>query len=261
MISQRNDRVIFKSKPLDGIMAPEYFELATPDHFWCRRRFAVLESLAGDILRNAAHLAEIGCGNGVLMHQIEEKYHRPVIGFDLHEGALRKSISQSGAVYCYDIHDRDREFEQKFDVVLMFDVLEHIENEDRFLESTQFHMTPGGYLLVNVPALQWLYSPYDRIQGHCRRYSIRNFESVAQRNGFEVIKASYWGAPLVPVAAIRKLLLSLRKTQEATYAKGFDPGSPVVNNLLMNASRFEVVPQHLIGTSVMAVLRMLRNRN
>ncbi len=257
MISQQNERVIFKSKPLEGIMAPAYFELANASHFWCRRRFEVLDLFAGEILRHAGSVAEIGCGNGVLMQQIEDAYQLPVAGFDLHEAALRSNISRSGSVYCYDIHQRDPEFERKFDAILMFDVLEHIAGEDRFLQAAKFHLAAGGYLITNVPALQWLYSPYDRIQGHCRRYSLGTFEAVVKRNGFEVIKTSYWGAPLVPVAVLRKFALSLRRTGETTYAKGFDPGSPRINQLLMRISRLELLPQRWIGTSVMAVLRVL----
>jgi SAM-dependent methyltransferase len=256
MSIQQNERLIFKSKPLEGIMAPAYFHLANASHFWCRRRFEVLQLLAGPVLQKATSLAEIGCGNGVLMQQVEDTYGLSPVGIDLHEGALRNNMSRSGMVYCYNIHDRDKEFHQKFDVILMFDVLEHIEDEAGFLESTKFHLSPGGYLITNVPALQWLYSPYDKIQGHCRRYSVQRLESVMKKNGFDVLKTTYWGAPLVPIAALRKLSLSLRKTTDETYAKGFDPGSPAMNNLLMNTSRLEFVPQKWIGTSVMAVSRM-----
>jgi len=256
MTSEQSDCVIFKSTPLQGIMAPEYFELANADHFWCRRRFEVLKLLGGDILRSATQPAEIGCGNGVLMQQIENTYNLAVVGFDLHEAALRRTLSRSRSVYCYDIHQKDEEFERRFDVILLFDVLEHINDEHEFLESVKYHLSAGGYLIVNVPALQWLFSPYDRIQGHYRRYSIQALEYLARRSGFEIIKTTYWGAPLVPVAAIRKLTLSLRKTDAATYAKGFDPGSSTINQLLMKLSRLETLPQNWIGTSVMAVLRM-----
>jgi hypothetical protein len=69
---EESSRVIFKSKPLMGIMADQYFDLATPRHFWCRRRFEVLRKLADERLRSATRAAEIGCGNGVLQRQIED---------------------------------------------------------------------------------------------------------------------------------------------------------------------------------------------
>jgi trans-aconitate methyltransferase len=210
-ISDKAARVIFKSRPLLGIMPDQYFDLATPRHFWCRRRFEVLRKVADERLRSVSTVAEIGCGSGVLQRQLEDTYDFAPVGFDLHEAALRNNISRRGEVYCYDIHDRADEFRKAFDLLLMFDVLEHIEDQDRFLESARFHLADRGCIIINVPALQWLYSAYDRVQGHQRRYSLAALLEVAKRNGFRVSNATYWGGPLVPVLALRKAALAFAK--------------------------------------------------
>jgi len=235
-------------------MAEDYFDLATPEHFWCRRRFDVLRKLADGRLRSANRVAEIGCGNGVVQRQVEDAYGLASDGFDLHEAALHHNMSRRGGVYCYDIHDRAEEFRKAFDLILMFDVLEHIEDQDRFLTSVHYHLANRGTLILNVPALQWLYSPYDQVQGHQRRYSLQMLVDVACRNGFKVSQATYWGGPLVPVLALRKAMLSMRKTSSESYAAGFDSGGDAMNTALYHYSRFEVVPQRIAGTSVMAVL-------
>ncbi len=247
-------RVIFKSRPLTGIMADQYFDLATPRHFWCRRRFEVLRKLAGGRLRTVTRVAEIGCGNGVLQRQLEDAYDIAPAGFDLHESALRRSICRRGDVYCYDIHDRAAEFQKAFDLLLMFDVLEHIEDQDRFLESARFHLADRGCLIINVPALQWLFSPYDRAQGHQRRYSLAYLREVAARNRFRVSKATYWGGPLVPVLALRKAVLAIGKSRKDSYSAGFDSRGDSMNSALYLLSRCEFLPQRIAGTSVMAVL-------
>jgi trans-aconitate methyltransferase len=246
--------VIFKSKPLTGIMAEQYFDLANLGHFWCRRRFEVLQTLAAEQLREARNIAEIGCGNGVLQRQVEDAYGAAPIGFDLHERALRQNLCRRGKVYCYDIHDRDPEFRAAFDLLLMFDVLEHIEDEDAFLASARFHLAPGGSLIINVPALQSLYSAYDQVQGHQRRYNIAMLRDVARRNGFQLRRWTYWGAPLLPVAALRKALLALARNRPDTYSIGFDPKKEFINTWLYRLSRLEPVPQHVAGTSLMTVL-------
>jgi SAM-dependent methyltransferase len=251
---ERTDRVIFLSKPLTGIMAEQYFDLATPEHFWCKRRFEALQKLADGRLRSARRVAEIGCGNGVLQRQIEDTYGLAPAGFDLHEAALRGSISRRGEVYCYDINERADAFKKAFDVILMFDVLEHIEDQDRFLDSARFHLTDGGSLIINVPALQWLYSHYDRVQGHQRRYTVGSLLDVARRNHFRVSAATYWGGPLIPVLALRKAILAMKKPSSESYATGFDSGGGLVNTGLYHLSRCEMLPQRLGGTSVMAVL-------
>jgi SAM-dependent methyltransferase len=250
----QSTRVIFKSPPLSGIMADQYFDLATPQHFWCRRRFEVLRKLAGERLQSVTRVAEIGCGNGVLQRQIEDAYDLAPAGFDLHESALRRNICRRGNVYCYDIHDRATEFEKAFDLLLMFDVLEHIEDQDRFLQSARFHLAECGCLIINVPALQWLFSPYDRVQGHQRRYSLESLREVAARNKFRVSRATYWGAPLVPVLALRKAALSIGSASKDSYSAGFDSRGDLMNSALYLLSRCEVLPQRIVGTSVMAVL-------
>ena len=234
-------------------MAESYFDLATPEHFWCRRRFEVLQRVAGDRMAAAQTVAEIGCGNGVLQRQIEDRWqHLSADGFDLHDGALRKNMARRGSVYCYDIHARAEEFRGRYDIVLMFDVLEHIEDQALFLESARFHVANGGAIILNVPALQWLYSPYDEVQGHKRRYSIHDLRDVGARNGFRVTDITYWGGPLVTVAALRKLTLMMARTPDQ-FATGFDPGSEFMNRWLYRFSRCEFLPQRIAGTSVMAV--------
>jgi SAM-dependent methyltransferase len=247
-------RVVFKSKPLAGIMAEQYFNLATPSHFWCRRRFEVFQKLAGHLLLPGTRVAEIGCGNGVLQRQVEDAYELAPAGFDLHEEALRHNMCRRGEVYCYDIEDRASEFAGAFDVLLMFDVLEHIVDQDGFLDAARFHLARGGSIVVNVPALQWLYSPYDRVQGHQRRYSLADLAWVAGRNGLRVTGVTYWGGPLVPILALRKAVLTIGSKHRDNYSTGFDSGGGVINNCLYGWSRCEFVPQKIAGTSVMAVL-------
>jgi len=246
--------LVFKSKPLVGIMAEQYFDLATPEHFWCKRRFQVLQRLAGERLQAAHNVAEIGCGNGVLQRQLEDAYNLAPAGFDLHEQALRQSLARRGRIYCYDIHDRAEEFRGVFDLLFMFDVLEHIADEDAFLASARFHLARHGSIIINVPALQWLFSEYDRIQGHQRRYSLATMEDVARRNGFQLSALTYWGGPLVSIAALRKVTLAVGKKHLDVYSTGFDPRGELMNKCLYRFSRLELLPQHVMGTSVMAVL-------
>ena len=214
----------------------------------------MLQRLAGKRFLSASRVAEIGCGNGVLQRQVEDAYELAPVGFDLHETALRRNMCRRGAVYCYDIHERANTFRKAFDLLLMFDVLEHIEDQDRFLDAARFHLADGGSMIINVPALQWLYSPYDQVQGHHRRYSLGALKGVARRNRFRVSVASYWGGPLVAILALRKAVLTMRRTRADNYPTGFDPRGNLMNKGLYYLSGCEVLPQRIAGTSVMAVL-------
>ena len=60
---------------------------------------------------------------------------------------------------------------ERFHAIVYIDVLEHIEDDARELREAAAHLAPGGMLIVLAPAHRWLYTPFDRAIGHCRRYS------------------------------------------------------------------------------------------
>lgn len=233
-------------------MGDWWFDIATEDHFWIRRRFAVMRQLADSILEKSRMVAEIGCGNGLLQKEMEDCYGTPVTGFDLNELALRKNVSRISPVYCYDIHQRNPEFRERFDLLLLFDVLEHIEAESDFLQAVKFHLADSGALIINVPAHQFFLSDYDRAAGHVRRYSKQDLAKVAKQNGFEISALTYWGLPLVPLLLVRKGI-NMSKTNGRA---GFDTRGKTMNSLLGSLARCEVLPQTLFGTSLMAVLNV-----
>jgi SAM-dependent methyltransferase len=252
MNSSRN--LTYLSSPGEVNMADQWFEIASIDHFWVRRRFEVLQRLAGSLIPGAREIAEIGCGHGLVQRQIEDTYGREVTGFDRNEFALKKSLSRRSNICCYDIHQQDASLERRFDLVLLFDVFEHIADEERFLAALKFHLAPGGKLVVNVPAGKWLHSAYDEAVGHLRRYSIRSLRDSAARSNLQVTKWSYWGLPLVPTLMLRRLWLLGNHDKDKVVSAGFSSRSKAVNQLLGLVSRFEPTPQRLLGTSVMAVL-------
>jgi len=244
----------YLSTPAAVRMADQWFEIAAMDHFWIRRRFDVLRRLAGGLIPGAREMAEIGCGHGLLQRQIEEAYGREVTGFDLNEYALKQNLSRVSKVCCYDIYQKDAALRERFDLIFLFDVLEHITDEDRFFKTLMFHLAPGGKVVVNVPAGNWAYSAYDEAAGHVRRYSIGTLRAAAGRNDLEVTDWSYWGLPLVPALALRKVWLMGNHDQKKIISAGFDTRTPAINGMLRFLSRWEAIPQKFLGTSLMAVL-------
>lgn len=251
----RSQRAIeYLSPPAEVSMADRWFEIASVEHFWIQRRFEVLQRLAGDLIISAKEMAEIGCGHGLLQRQIEDGYGREVAGFDLNQYALKQNISRRSSVSCYDIFRADSTLRSKFDAIFLFDVLEHISDEDSFLGAILFHLAGRGKLVLNVPAGQWAYSEYDQAVGHVRRYSIGMLQETAARSGLQVQVWTYWGLPLLPTLALRKLWLKGKHDKRRIISSGFHSRSRAINSFLRLASRCEVVPQKLLGTSLMAVL-------
>lgn len=246
----RGRSITYLTPPTPVSMGDWWFDIATEDHFWIRRRFAVMRRIADSVLKESRSIGEIGCGNGLLQKNVEDYYKKSVSGFDLNEFALQKNVSQLSPLYCYDIHQRNPEFREHFDLLFLFDVLEHIESESNFLQSLKFHLNDAGSLIINVPAHQYLYSDYDRAAGHIRRYSLDHLAMVAKQNGFEISAVTYWGMPLVPLLLARKAM-SMHRTDGKS---GFDPRGRTINGMLASLARCEPLPQKVFGTSLMAVL-------
>ncbi len=235
-------------------MDDRWYEIANLEHFWITRRFEVLRRLAGGLIERATAIAEIGCGHGLLQRQIEDFYNAEVAGFDLNETALKQTACRFSPVCCYDVREQSPEYKARFDLILLADVLEHIADQDAFLRAVKFHLAPGGVAVVNVPALQSLYSGYDRAVGHLRRYRIGSLAALARRNEMSIARYTYWGLPLLPLLVVRKVWM-LARSSDGAIAAGFETGGPGRDRALLLLSRCELIPQRWIGTSLMAVLR------
>ena len=142
------------------------------------------------------------------------RFQKQITGFDLNENALSQNLSRSSDVCCYDAFQKNAEYAGYFDGIVLFDVLEHLEDEDRFLEAVQFHLARNGKLLVNVPAFEYLFSRYDEAAGHFRRYDIGSFTKVMERNGMAITGWTYWGMPLTPLLVLRKYWLRTQRERK-----------------------------------------------
>lgn len=247
--------VIFLSKAAPVHMADEWFEIANLNHFWIRRRFAVLQKLAPGMDFRGKQLGEIGCGNGLVQQQLAEHYGVKVDGFDLNEYALRHSVAVNQPRYCYDIFDRHPEFADRYDALVLFDVLEHIEQEKAFLEMVLFHLKQEGQLLINVPAFMAFHSRYDEVVGHQRRYDFAMLDRVCSAAGLKCVARTYWGLPMVPLLLLRKLWLRGQTDPQQVTRRGYKPPGGAANWLLRLAAELEPIPQSLLGTSLMAIYR------
>lgn len=235
-------------------MAEQWFELVTLDHFWIVRRFDVLRRLCAHRLQPQLTYGEIGCGNGILQRQLADRFGLTADGIDLGWAALERNQSISGTLYYYDVLDRCLELREKYDVLFLFDVLEHVEEEDTFLQAILFHLKPGGTLIINVPSRQELYSQYDRAVGHVRRYRLKDLARLAVSHHLTPLECTYWGLPFYPLLLVRKLLTEWCD-ESSIVEKGMKPPGRPANRMLKIYARLELLPQRCLGTSIMIALQ------
>jgi len=248
----QSDRIEYISQPLPVSMGDAWYEHASPDHFWMRRRFQVLRRLVDP--EPAASWGEVGCGHGAVQLQMDEELGIAVDGIDLNEEALRRSIARRGRLLCYNILDRESLMHESYDNVILFDVLEHIGDDQAFFDSALHLVRPGGSLIINVPAFMQLWSPYDLAAGHVRRYTIAEIARLVEScENLSIRRWTYWGAPFLPLLYARKVYLKLASPDDVIKS-GFSVRNQVVNRAFSWLSRCEWIPQHCCGTSLMLVI-------
>jgi SAM-dependent methyltransferase len=115
-----------------------------------------------------------------------------------------------------------------FDVVCVFDVLEHIMNDQQAVCELHRVNKESGWLMLTVPAYPWLWSMHDEINHHCRRYTWREIKKLLQTNGYKIEYITGFNVILFfPIAAFR-LVTRIFRRKNAPLRSDFD--IPVLNN-------------------------------
>ncbi|MEX0504436.1 methyltransferase domain-containing protein [Alphaproteobacteria bacterium LSUCC0719] len=91
------------------------------------------------------------------------------------------------------------------DLMVMMDVLEHIEDDTGFLNYYAGIAHPGTHLFVTVPAFQFLWSGHDVFLEHFRRYTLDSLTELVSGAGFKIIQSHYFFGAAFPFAAAMRL--------------------------------------------------------
>ena len=117
------------------------------------------------------------------------------------------------------------------DLVLMMDVLEHVEDDVGLLQSYSEIVPDNCRFLVSVPAFEALWSSHDVFLGHQRRYSLAQLERVILSAGLLPIRCCYFFGLALPIAAAVRLGERLHKESREVRSH-LRQHSPAVNSLL-----------------------------
>jgi SAM-dependent methyltransferase len=131
-------------------------------------------------------------------------------------------------------------FENEFDTVCLFDVLEHIENDNKALKNLSKMLKNNGNAVFTVPSHMWLWNRDDAKAGHKIRYTKKELILKLEDNGFEVLNARYFFINIVPLLFLRRVLNKDDKSivEDAEYSKDISI-NPVLNKALLFISRIE----------------------
>ncbi len=256
----KKDFFLHRSK--QNVFPAEWYEFAKEEHFWCQWRFTIflqqIEALGID--KNAALKGlDVGCGNGVVRRQIEKNMNWIVDGADLSEETLHFNHTTRGKTFLYNVHERHPEFKEAYDFVILFDLLEHIQNTQQFIESVLYHLKPEGWIFINVPAIKELFSRYDVVAYHYRRYDKKMMQESLRIDGVKIHDIRYWGLSLLPLILLRVLFLLKYTSAETILKKGFKMPNKFSNKILLKLMHAEtaLIKKPILGSSLMTAAMKL----
>jgi SAM-dependent methyltransferase len=200
-----------------------YAEMAAIDevHWWYRARRKIIASLISrEIhLRPDASIVEIGCGTGSNLSFLSA--FGSLTGIEPDEGARTFAKARSNVPVIEGRLPNGLPIDpQSADMIVMLDVLEHIDDDLGALQAIAQKLKPGARLLVTVPALPSLWSAHDLEHHHKRRYTANALRDVVSQSGLAVEKISYFNTLLLP------LIAAVRAIKSLTGSKTSDTGVP-----------------------------------
>lgn len=239
---------------------------AEDHHFWFRGRNRVIKTVISRVVASLPagyRVLEVGCGGGNTMRVLQELCSpASVIGMDLFGDGLR--FARSRGVTCLVQGDvSNPPFRVPFELVGMFDVLEHVRDDVAALQHLQSLLCEGGCLVLTVPAHASLWSYFDEAACHCRRYECTDLEEKLRATGYEVEYLTEFMMFSYPLVWLQRRWLGRRtaRINGTTHAvKAELQIHPLPNAVLGGLQGMETVfvkkrKRLPFGTSILAIAR------
>lgn len=207
-------------------------------NWWFRARNRLILTALTRHFPGMTDFLEVGCGTGFVLQAVAAKFPGVrIVGTELFPEGLEFARSRVPSAEFCQMDATDIPFQQHFDVIGAFDVIEHIRDDELVLSQMHDALKPGGGLVLTVPQHAWLWSEQDVQACHERRYSRQELIQKLREAGFRVEWFTSFVSALLPL-----MWMSRRRRKPGT---DFDPLaelriSPLTNGILsmiMNVER------------------------
>jgi len=176
-------------------------------HWWFVARRKIIRKVLESFLpeSNNLKILEIGCGTGGNLALLSE--FGEVSAMELDNTARKLANKKKTCEVKKGALPNNIPFTEKFDLICLFDVLEHIEDDHAAIASIKERLNEKGEIFITVPAYQFLWSFHDVEHPHKRRYTLKNLKKHLLELDFNAYFSSYFNCILFPIiATVRKLL-------------------------------------------------------
>jgi SAM-dependent methyltransferase len=233
------------------------------NHWWYRVLHGlVLDSMGRELKSPSIRVLDAGCGTGGLMHSLRAAGYTQIKGFDLSPIAVEICQKNGLDVQVGDLCElATLQAPSNFDVIISNDTLCYLSAEQQlaFVKNAYARLSPGGLLLMNMPALAAFRGTHDRAVGILHRFNRREVKALVQSAGFETLTLRYWPLILSPAIFTVRTWQRLRDDPASSVRPASDlkSYSGALNTLLYRLIRLEMhcLKRSPFGSSLFTVLR------
>jgi SAM-dependent methyltransferase len=157
---------------------------------------------------------DAGCGTGGFLRKLVDALPgQTLLGMDIEPVAAELAGAKSGAAICVGSINALPFAANSMAAIFSADVIYHRGvDEARALADLHRCLAPGGVLVLNLPAYNWMTSAHDRAVHTARRYTRSRIEARLRDAGFTRITTSYWNTLLFPLMVLRRKLFTSDET-------------------------------------------------
>lgn len=234
-----------------------FFEIQKKHWWFVTKKEIVLDMISRHMTKggDVKKVLDIGCGSGLMLSALEKTGQ--AYGMDMSDDAIKfsKEIFE-GEVKKGALPDQVPYEDGFFDLITALDVIEHIDDDAGSLKAMHSLLMPEGVIVITVPAYMFLWSSFDEMNEHKRRYTLTELKEKLVQAGFTVEKISYYNTLLFPIVFAVRMLNNLLNRDGASDVDM--PAGPVnfvlkqIFGLEKYLLRFLNLP---FGVSVLAVVR------
>lgn len=202
-------------------------------HWYYRSKAEAMNRLLGET--KSTTIVDVGAGSGFFSRYLLENSKAQQawcvdISYDKESDAVQNNKP---------IHFRRTLEKIDADLVLLMDVLEHVDDDLGFLSTYVNNMPRGARFLISVPAFQFLWSNHDVFLEHKRRYQLNHVEKLVQNAGLVVTRSFYYFGAVFPIAFTIRVFSQITKSTMSARSQ-LTKHHPLVNSALATLCRAEL---------------------